>query len=394
MTSLFSNEAFKGVVQDVEHLPRQEMTSVFSNEAFNGHELVAFRHDQDSGLKAIIAVHDRTLGPAAGGCRMHPYASEAEALRDALRLSQGMTRKSALAGLPFGGGKAVIIGDPRQDKTERLLASMGDFVESLGGRYLTGEDSGIGVDDIRVMATRTAHVGGLQSGAEHGGDPSPTTAFGVYLAMRAAVGHRLGRDTMDGLRVAIQGLGQVGLHLAGLLTADGARVFGTDVQADLISRAVAKFGIAPVADPAEILATPADVFAPCALGAILNRTSIAGLKAAIVAGAANNQLATAGDGDRLHQRGILYCPDFLINAGGIIDIHHQRLGSSRTRMRAHVQRIPDTLLEVIRRSEAAGCSPARIADEIADEIVNCARSEPMTDRSRPGKAVQIQAAAG
>ena len=348
------------------------MSSVFSNEAFKDHELVAFRHDRETGLNAIIAIHDRTLGPAAGGCRMHPYASEADALRDALRLSQGMTRKSALAGLPFGGGKAVIIGDPRRDKTRRLLESMGDFVESLGGRYLTGEDSGIGLDDVRVMATRTAHVGGLQPGAEHGGDPSPTTAYGVYLAMRAAVGHRFGSDAMGGLRVAIQGLGQVGLHLAGLLAADGARVYGTDVRANLIARAVTRFGITPVVDPAEILAKPAEVFAPCALGAVLDRQSIAGLKAAIVAGAANNQLATPGDGDRLHQRGILYCPDFLINAGGIIDIHHQRLGSSKARMRAHVQRIPDTLLKVIRRSEAAQRSPAEVADEEADDIVRCA----------------------
>ena len=368
------------------------MSSIFSNQAFSDHELVAFRHDRDTGLKAIIAVHGRTLGPAAGGCRMHPYASESDALRDALRLSQGMTRKSALAGLPYGGGKAVIIGDPRRDKTRRLLESMGDFVESLGGRYLTGEDSGIGVDDVRIMATRTAHVGGLQDGAENGGDPSPSTAYGVYLAMRAAVGHRFGSDVMDGLRVAIQGLGQVGLHLAGLLAADGAKVYGTDVQGNLIARAVAKFGITPVFDPAEITAMPAEVFAPCALGAVLDRSSIAGLKATIVAGAANNQLADPADGDRLHQRDILYCPDFLINAGGIIDIHHQRLGSSRSRMRAHVQRIPDTLLKVIRRSEAAGCSPARIADEMADEIVHCARHRRMTDCPRLGAMDQRQAA--
>lgn len=347
------------------------MSSVFSNQAFNSHELVAFRHDRDSGLKAIIAVHNRTLGPAAGGCRMHPYASEAEALRDALRLSQGMTRKSALARLPFGGGKAVIMGDPRRDKSKGLLEAMGDFVESLGGGYLTGEDSGIGVDDVRVMATRTAHVGGLQADAEHGGDPSPTTAYGVYLAMRAAVGHRFGTDAMDGLRVAIQGLGQVGLHLAGLLAADGARVYGTDVRPDLIERAVGEFGITPVVNPAEIMAVPAEVFAPCALGAVLHHCSINGLKAAIVAGAANNQLADTADGDRLHQRGILYCPDFLINAGGIIDIHHQRLGSSRARMLTHVQRIPDTLREVIRCSEATERSPVQIADEMADEVTSC-----------------------
>ena len=358
------------------------MSSVFSNEAFDGHELVAFRHDRTTGLSAIIAVHDRTLGPAAGGCRMHPYPSEADALRDVLRLSHGMTRKSALAGLPFGGGKAVIIGDPRRDKSTRLLESMGDFVESLGGRYMTGEDSGIGVDDVRVMAARTAYVGGLQAGAEHGGDPSPSTAYGVYTAMRAAVGHRFGSTSMKGLRVAIQGLGQVGLRLAGLLVADGAEVYGTDMRANLIAIAVARFGITPVVDPNDILTKPAEVFAPCALGSVLHRKSIARLKADIVAGAANNQLATPADGDRLHQRGILYCPDFLINAGGIIDIHHQRIGSGGIETCAHLQRIPDTLLKVIHRSEATGRSPAQVADEMADEILHCAKQE-QTDFRTP-----------
>lgn len=369
------------------------MSSVFSNEAFDGHELVAFRHDRNTGLSAIIAVHDRTLGPAVGGCRMHPYPSEADALRDVLRLSRGMTRKSALAGLPFGGGKAVIIGDPRRDKTTRLLESMGDFVESLGGRYMTGEDSGIGVNDVRVMASRTAHVGGVQAGTEHGGDPSPSTAYGVYTAMRAAVGHRFGSDSMNGLRVAIQGLGQVGLRLAGLLVADGAEVYGTDMRANLIAMAVARFGITPVVDPNDILTKSAEVFAPCALGSVLHRKSIARLKADIVAGAANNQLATPADGERLHQRGILYCPDFLINAGGIIDIHHQRLGSGGIKTCAHLQRIPNTLLKVIHRSEATGRSPAQVADEMADEILHCAKQEQTFERPQSGAAIHRQAAA-
>ena len=220
--------------------------SVFNNEAYDHHEHIAFGEDQATGLRAIIAVHNTRLGPGVGGCRMFAYADDDEALRDVLRLSRGMTYKSALAGLPFGGGKSVIIGDPRQAKTPALLEAMGDFIESLGGRYQAAEDSGIGVEDVRIMARRTSYVSGFQDGADFGGDPSPTTAYGVYLGIRTAVHYRLGADSMRGLRVAIQGLGHVGFHLAGLLTRDGATVYGADVNPDNLQRAVEAHGITVV----------------------------------------------------------------------------------------------------------------------------------------------------
>ncbi len=348
--------------------------TVFSNDAFDHHEHVAFGEDRASGLRAIIAVHNTKLGPAVGGCRMYDYASDDEALRDVLRLSRGMTYKSALAGLPFGGGKSVIIGDPRKDKTPALLEAMGDFINSLGGRYVAAEDSGTGVADIKVMSTRTPHVSGLQEGAEHGGDPSPTTAYGVYLGIRTAVQYRLGADSMRGLRVAIQGLGNVGFHLAGLLVADGATVFGADVNQDNLKRAVDVHGIT-VVDTADILTVQADVLAPCAMGAVLTHRTINQLRVGIVAGAANNQLADEAQAAHLWDHGILYCPDFLINAGGIIDVHHQRLGNDKSVMREHVDRIETNLQEILYRSDRAGRSPHLIAEELAEEYLASASEE-------------------
>ena len=345
--------------------------SVFSNIAFDHHEHVAFGEDAASGLKAIIAVHSTRLGAAVGGCRMFPYASEEDALFDVLRLSRGMTYKSALAGLPFGGGKSVIIGNPHTDKTPALLEAMGDFIHGLGGRYVAAEDSGIGVADVTAMARRTPHIGGLQEGAEDGGDPSPTTAYGVYLGIRTAVQYRLGADSMRGLRVAIQGLGNVGFHLAGLLVEDGATVYGADVNGDNLERAHREHGV-EVVDTDAILSQEADVFAPCAMGAVLNPETIDGLRVGIVAGAANNQLADEAQAERLWDRGILYCPDFLINAGGIIDVYHQRIGSSEAAMREHVERIEANLQEILYRSDRAGRSPHLVAEELAREYLDAA----------------------
>jgi leucine dehydrogenase len=339
---------------------------VFSNPAFDHHQLVSFGEDRDSGLRAIIAVHDTRLGPAVGGCRMFPYASEDEALRDVLRLSRGMTYKSALAGLPFGGGKSVIIGDPREHKSEALLLAMADFVNSLGGRYVAAEDSGTGVDDIRTMSQRTEFVSGLQDGAAHGGDPSPSTAYGVYLGIRTAVRHRMGSDSLKGLRVAIQGLGNVGFHLAGFLSADGAIVYGADVNRDNLVRARNAHGILPVSAD-QVLSMEVDVLAPCAMGAVLNSETVDRLRAGIVAGAANNQLADDSQALHLFDRGILYCPDFLINAGGIIDVYHQRMASDPAVAREHINRIESNLTEILYRSDQAGRSPHLIAEELAEE---------------------------
>ncbi len=347
--------------------------SVFNNPAFDHHEKVAFGADQASGLRAIIAVHDTRLGSAVGGCRMYPYANDDDALYDVLRLSRGMTYKSALAGLPLGGGKSVIIGNPHSDKTPALLHAMGEFVDSLGGLYSAAEDSGTGVEDIRIMGERTVHVSGLQDGAEHGGDPSPTTAYGVYLGIRTAVQHRLGTDSMRGLRVAIQGLGNVGFHLAGRLVADGATVYGADVNEANLRRARDQHGV-QIVSVEDILTLEADVFAPCAMGAVLNRDTIEGLRVGIVAGAANNQLADEQQADHLWDRGILYCPDFLINAGGIIDVYHQRSGSEAGVMQEHVERIEANLQEILFRSDRAGRSPHLLAEDLAEEYLAAAAS--------------------
>lgn len=341
--------------------------SVFSAPAFDQHELVAFGADQGSGLRAMIAVHDTTLGAAVGGCRMFPYASDEEALHDVLRLSRGMSYKSALAGLPLGGGKSVILGDPRRAKTPALMRAMGEFIHSQGGRYTAAEDSGIGVADIRLMAERTPHVSGMNDN-EFGGDPSPSTAYGVFLGIRTAVRHRLGADSCAGLRVAVQGLGHVGYYLARHLCADGATVYGADLNEANLRRAADELGVVPVAAN-EIMALEVDILAPCAMGAVLNDRSIAALRAGIVAGAANNQLATADDSARLQDHGILYCPDFLINAGGIIDVHHQRIGSLDEIRRGHVERIEQTLTEVLLRADATRRPTHEIAEDLAREYL-------------------------
>lgn len=349
--------------------------SIFSAPSYDGHELVTFGRDERTGLRAIIAVHSTALGPAVGGCRMFPYASEEEALNDVLRLSRGMTYKSALAGLPFGGGKSVIIGDPREGKTAQLMRAMGDFVHSQGGRYVAAEDSGTGVDDIRLMAERTPYVSGVEDN-EFGGDPSPSTALGVFLAIRTAVRHRLGQDSVRGIRVALQGLGHVGFYLAKFLVEDGAEVIATDVNEANLARAVQELGVCAVA-PDDIVAQEVDVFAPCAMGAVLNRRSIETLRAGIVAGAANNQLATPQDGDSLQERGILYCPDFLINAGGIIDVHHQRLGSSDTEKQLHIRRIESTLGQVLEQADENHRQTNTIAEELAETILRNATASAM-----------------
>ena len=346
--------------------------SVFSAPAFDGHELVSFCEDKSSGLRAIIAVHDSTLGAGVGGCRMYPYASDEEALHDVLRLSRGMTYKSALAGLPLGGGKSVIIGDPRSDKSRKLLQAMGDFIDSQSGRYVDAEDSGTGPADIRVMAERTAFVSGLDDN-EYGGDPSPSTAYGVFLGIRTAVKHRLGVDSLEGLSVAIQGLGHVGYYLARHLVTEKAKVYGADVSSENLQRAVDDLGVIPV-DVDDILSIEADVLAPCAMGAVLNARSIPAIRAGIIAGAANNQLATDEDGASLQDRGILYCPDFLINAGGIVDVHHQRIGSPEAQKRAHIQRIEATLSEVLRRADECHLQTQEIAEQLAEEILASARA--------------------
>lgn len=346
--------------------------SIFSHPEFDAHEYLAFRHDAGTGLKAIIAVHSTRLGKALGGCRMWPYTSDEAAITDVLRLSRGMTYKAAMAGLPQGGGKSVVIGDPRHDKTPEMMRAMGRFVDSLGGRYVVAEDSGTSVADIRLMAEATAHVGGLadeRAAAEgRSGDPSPATALGVFIGLKAAARFALGVTDLVGLKVAIQGVGNVGYRLARHLHDAGAQLWVTDIHQPAIERCAADFGAHPVAMD-EVHALDVDIFAPCALGAGLNERTIPRIRARIVAGAANNQLAAPRHDHLLASAGILYAPDYVINAGGIIDIFYEGPDYDPTTVRAHLERIGTTLSDIFERSHTEGRPTGEIADLMAREIL-------------------------
>ena len=330
------------------------------------HERVLLVADPDSGLRAILAVHSTARGPGFGGCRFWQYADEASALTDALRLSQGMSLKNAMADLPFGGGKAVILKPAdwtdEPARREALFAAFGRAVQSLGGRYLTAEDVGTTTADMRVVQRETGFVSGIPREGAFGGDPSPKTAWGVFVAIRAGVRRHLQRDTLEGVSVAIQGLGAVGMHLAEFLHAAGARLVVADVHAARVEQAQARFG-ATVLPVDRILAAEVDVLAPCALGAVLNAHSIPQLRCRLVAGAANNQLATPADGDALHARGILYLPDYLVNAGGIVSVAREYRGEGEEQaVMAEVTRIGERVEVLLERAAASGRTPARESD--------------------------------
>jgi leucine dehydrogenase len=341
---------------------------LFDTREFDGHELVLFGHDARTGLRAIIAIHSTTLGPAAGGCRMWPYATTAEAVADVLRLSRGMSYKNAMAGLPLGGGKAVIIGDSRKAKTAELFEAFGRMVDSLGGRYVTAEDVGTTTADMSNVARATRYVAGLGAApGQAGGDPGPKTALGVHLGIKSAVKFRLGRTDLKGIKVAIQGLGGVGQHLCGLLAAEGAELFVADVQPSLVQRAQEQFKAHPV-PVEEVLALDVDVLSPCALGAVLNAKSIPRLRARIVAGAANNQLAQDADGAALQAAGILYAPDYVINAGGIISVSREyHGGATEAQVIADIQAIPARLTEIFERARRENHPTNQVADQMARE---------------------------
>ena len=343
--------------------------SVFDSPSFRDHEQVGFWQDSSCGLRAIIAIHDTRRGPALGGLRMWPYGDEAEAIEDVLRLSRGMTFKAAMADLPFGGGKAVILGDPRQDKSPALFASFGRFVDSLGGRYITAEDVGIAPGDIEQVRRTTRHVAGIAEGGSDDGDPSPATAWGVFHGLKAAVRHRLGRPDLQDLTVAVQGLGHVGWLLCRHLHDSGARLVVSDIDRNRLTEARAVFG-AEAVDVDAIYDADVDVYAPCALGATLNDDSLPRLRASIVAGSANNQLAEDRHGEALRARGILYAPDYVINAGGIINISHEGPDYDRERAFAHCARIGETLAELFRRADRDGLATAGMADRMAQEILD------------------------
>ena len=337
---------------------------------FDAHEALHFIHDEQSGLRAIIAVHSTHLGPAGGGTRLWHYADDAEALTDALRLSRGMSFKNAMAGLPLGGGKAVILAGPDRAKSPELLAAFGKAIDQLGGQYVTAEDVGMSVADMIEIARHTRHVAGLPvaSGAV-GGDPGPHTSLRVFLGIKAAVRRALGKDSLAGLHLALQGAGSVASGVAMHAAADGARLSIADVDAARAQALATEVG-GSVVDPADLLALDADVVSPCALGAILTEDSIAALNAPIVAGGANNQLARPGDGARLHARGILYAPDYVINAGGIINVSTEYVGDGDARLvRQRIDAIPDRLEAIWSESAASGRDPAQVADAMAMKLI-------------------------
>jgi leucine dehydrogenase len=349
---------------------------IFDLREFDAHELVVFGHDAASGLRAIIAIHSTALGPAAGGCRMWPYASTAEAVADVLRLSRGMSYKNALAGLKFGGGKAVIIGDARKGKTPELFEAFGRFVDSLGGRYVTAEDVGTTTHDMTQVARGTRYVAGLGAApGEAGGDPGPKTALGVFLGLKAAVKFRLGRADLTDVSVAVQGAGGVGYHLCGMLAAEGAKLSVADVRPVALERVCDEFKARAVTVE-EVLFEDVDVLSPCALGAVLSAQSIPRLRARVIAGAANNQLAQGQDGAALPAAGILYAPDYVINAGGIISVSREyHGGASEAQVIADIHGIPARLTEIFERARRENRTTNAVADELARERLGRQRQQ-------------------
>ncbi len=324
--------------------------------------------EASSGLNAIIAVHDATLGPACGGCRIRPYENFGAALEDVKRLSRGMTYKNALGGIPFGGGKAVIIADPKKDKSEAMLRAFGRAVESLNGLYYTAEDSGVTEHDLEIVRKETKFAAGVAA-AGQGGNPSPFTARGVYRGIEAAVRFRLGRENLAGVRVSILGVGAVGMALAEMLHKAGAALCVADVNEAAVAEAVSRFGAVAVAS-ADCVGAEADVFAPCALGGAISAATIAQLRAPIVAGAANNQLATPDMDQALLAKGVLYAPDYVINAAGVISVGLEILRQwDADELNARIDRIGETLTAIFERARREGRPTGEIADRMAMDVI-------------------------
>jgi leucine dehydrogenase len=338
---------------------------VFACEAFDDHEEVVFASDKDCGLRAIIAVHSTTLGPAIGGCRILPYEDEAAALRDVLRLSRGMSYKAAAAGVPFGGGKTVVIAESRTQKSPLLLRALGRAIDRLGGRYITGEDVGTTVADMAEIARSTSYVMGSPEDAGGSGDPSPRTAFGCFVGIKASADHVWGSEDLKGVRVLVQGLGNVGFNLCRLLADAGASLLVSDIRRDAVQTCVDRFGATPV-DPESVIDTPADVYAPCALGGVINDRTIERLKVKIVAGGANNQLESAHHGAALRARQILYAPDYVINAGGMIQLAMERLQRDGDETERRVRNIGETLTKIFSIADADNLATNVAADRLVE----------------------------
>lgn len=333
-----------------------------------GYEQLVFCHDKTSGLKAIIAIHDTTLGPALGGTRMWNYENEEDAILDVLRLSKGMTYKAAAAGLNLGGGKAVIIGDAKKDKSEEMWRAFGRFVQSLNGRYITAEDVGTTVQDMDYVNLETDYVTGVSAASGSSGDPSPKTAYGVFRGLLATANEIWGSDNITGKVVAVQGVGHVGYYLCKHLHEAGAKLVVCDIDQDSIDKVVQEFG-AEVVEPDAIYDVQCDFFAPCALGAVINDKTINRLKCKAIAGAANNVLAEDRHGDELHKKGIIYAPDYVINAGGLMNVADELNGYNEERALEKVKTIYDNIAKVIEISKRDGIPTYKAADRMAEERI-------------------------
>jgi leucine dehydrogenase len=360
-----------GTCMSLKTLETAKAEGIFGTIAEYGHEQVVFCQDGPTGLNAIIAIHNTILGPALGGTRMWNYSSEQEALTDVLRLSRGMTFKAAITGLNLGGGKAVIIGDPKSLKTESFLRRFGKFIDSLHGKYITAEDVNMKTADMEYIHMETRHVTGLPESMGGGGDPSPVTAFGVYMGMKAAASKVFGHDSLAGKRIAVQGVGQVGMHLVEYLVKEQADVYVTDLNEDKVRRVAQQFRVKGV-DQEAIYDLDSDIYAPCALGATINDHTIARLKCNIIAGAANNQLKDeVRHGYMLADRSITFAPDFLINAGGLINVYHEFLGNyNRKRVMEQAEKIYDTCLNILHFADREKVSSQEAATRIAEKRIS------------------------
>ncbi|AJO18949.1 MULTISPECIES: branched-chain amino acid dehydrogenase [Bacillus] len=332
------------------------------------YEQLVFCQDKQSGLKAIIAIHDTTLGPALGGTRMWTYESEEAAIEDALRLARGMTYKNAAAGLNLGGGKTVIIGDPRKDKNEEMFRAFGRYIQGLNGRYITAEDVGTTVEDMDIIHDETDFVTGISPAFGSSGNPSPVTAYGVYKGMKAAAKEAFGTDSLEGKTVAVQGVGNVAYNLCRHLHEEGAKLIVTDINKEAVERAVAEFGARAV-DPDDIYSQECDIYAPCALGATINDDTIPQLKAKVIAGAANNQLKETRHGDQIHDMDIVYAPDYVINAGGVINVADELYGYNSERALKKVEGIYGNIERVLEISKRDRIPTYLAADRLAEERI-------------------------
>ena len=348
---------------------------VFGQVSFDGHEQVVFCHDKDTGLKAIIGIHNTVLGPALGGTRMWNYTNEWEALNDVLRLSRGMTFKNSISGLNLGGGKAVIIGDAKTQKTPELMRRFGQFVDSLSGKYITAEDVGMETKDMDTVNEVTKHVAGISVERGGSGNPSPVTAYGVFMGMKAAAKYKFGSDNLEGKSVLVQGIGHVGESLVKHLTESGALVTITDINEERVNQVGAKYG-AKIFTGADLYSADVDIYAPCALGATINDETINKIKASVIAGAANNQLANeAVHGKILKEKGILYAPDFLINAGGVINVYSEIVKWTNAQVMEKTENIYNTALEIFKYADDNNITSHQAAFSMAQKRIDDAKNE-------------------